>query len=78
MRGCASRKGPQICHLLFVDDCNLFGEATVKGVLGLKQILKEYKGSSGQCMNFENLIVYFSSNTTEVIRNQISNALGVQ
>lgn len=38
-----SRKGPQISHLLFTDDCVLFGEANEKGGSVLKEVLKEYE-----------------------------------
>ncbi|KAA3468500.1 reverse transcriptase [Gossypium australe] len=36
----ASRKSPEISHLLFADDCLMFGEATEKGARVLKDILK--------------------------------------
>ncbi|KAA3461662.1 reverse transcriptase [Gossypium australe] len=51
--------GLSISHLLFADDCILFGEATTRGVIALKNILKEYEDCSGQCINFDKSIVFF-------------------
>lgn len=54
----ASWSGPKISHLLFVDDCILFGEATCYDVEVLKSILKEYEVSSGQCVNYDKSKVF--------------------
>lgn len=59
----ASRSGPQVSHLLFADDCILFGEATERGAVSLKQILHEYKGCSGQKVNYSKSTIFFSANT---------------
>ncbi|KAA3470958.1 reverse transcriptase [Gossypium australe] len=60
----SSRRSPQITHLLFADDCVLFGEATKKGTKIFEKILKEYEVCSGQCINYRKSTVFFSSNTT--------------
>lgn len=60
----ASRLGPQISHLLFVDDCILFGEASIHGAHNLKDILQIYECCSGQYVNFDKSTVFFSSNTS--------------
>ncbi|KAA3468684.1 reverse transcriptase [Gossypium australe] len=49
----ASRSGPQISHLLFVDDCILFGEATERRAGQLKRVLSEYRTCSEQQVNFD-------------------------
>lgn len=51
----ASRSGQQISHLLFVDDCILFGEASSKGGYTLKTILSECESCSDQCVNFDKI-----------------------
>lgn len=43
----------------------------------LKQILKEHKETSGQCVNYDKSFVYFSSNVEEGERMRILDCLGV-
>ncbi|KAA3462518.1 reverse transcriptase [Gossypium australe] len=73
-----SKRGTTISHLLFVDDCILFGEATKEGTGKLKGILKEYEKCSGQCVNFNKSTIFYSSNTPEVNKREISSILGVR
>ncbi|KAA3485160.1 reverse transcriptase [Gossypium australe] len=68
----ASRKRPAIAHLLFADDCILFGEASKKEASLLKGILKEYEICSGQCVNFNKS----TSNTLEGNREEVLAILG--
>ncbi|KAA3476813.1 reverse transcriptase [Gossypium australe] len=74
----ASRGGPELMHLLFADDCILFGEATREGANLLKGILKEYERCSGQCVNFDKSIIFYSSNTTEEHRGAVAAVLGMR
>ncbi|KAH1045709.1 hypothetical protein J1N35_036493 [Gossypium stocksii] len=73
-----SRRSPQITHLLFANDCVLFGEATDRGVGIFEKILKEYEVCSRQCVNYGKSTIFFSSNTTDSARLAISNRLGVK
>lgn len=57
------------------DDCILFGEASRKGATAIKEILKEYKRCSGQCVNFAKSTVFFSKNTSEEERSSVAHLL---
>lgn len=85
----ASRRGPQISHLLFEDDCILFGEATERGAGFLKNILLDYGNCSSQRVNFDKSTVFFrvnfdkstvffSSNTREEEKRVVTRILGVR
>ncbi|KAA3466987.1 reverse transcriptase [Gossypium australe] len=73
-----SRRGPEISHLLFADDCMMFGEATEQRARNMKEILKEYESFSGQCVNFNKSTIFCSSNTSAVAKELVTDLLGVR
>lgn len=46
----ASRRGLEITHLLFADDCILFGDASLGVMSSLKRILKENEVNFRKCI----------------------------
>ncbi|KAA3460284.1 reverse transcriptase [Gossypium australe] len=66
-RARASRKGPAISHLLFADDCMMFGEATEKGARMFRAMCQFWK-----------ICNFYSTNTTEESKIAVGRLLGVR
>ena len=69
---------PSITHLLFADDSLLFCQAKQEEVKVIMDTLQLYAKASGQCINMEKSLIYFSSNTRTEQREWIKNNLGVK
>lgn len=66
-----------ISHLMFANDCILFGEAVDKEVVTLMEGLKEYEACSSQYINFEKSLSFFSSNYSNQKKDMISQTFRV-
>ncbi|KAA3474546.1 reverse transcriptase [Gossypium australe] len=74
----ASRRGSQIPHLLFADNCFLFGKVIGKGAYTLKGIFKKYERVSGQCVNFDKSTIFYSTNTLDDNKRTMAEILGMR
>lgn len=66
IHGCriARRAGaPIISHLFFADDSYLVFRAEVMEASTIKRCLKDYEDASGQMVNFQKSVIFFSPNT---------------
>ena len=62
---------------MFADDSIIFCRA-ISGEVGvINEVLQTYANASGQCINMEKSLVYFSSNTQEGKKAEIVSLLGV-
>ncbi|XP_042942879.1 uncharacterized protein LOC122277062 [Carya illinoinensis] len=57
------RGGIRVNHILFADDCMLFGRARLDEWLKIQRILSRYEKASGQFLNRDKTSIFFSSNT---------------
>ncbi|KAA3488137.1 reverse transcriptase [Gossypium australe] len=67
-----------INHLLFVDDCILFGDATHEGARTVSKVIREYELSAGQGVNYDKSLIYFSANVSDEVKEDITSLLGVR
>ena len=71
------RSGPKITHLFFADDCLLFCRATSSECEKIQNILTWYEAASGQQVNSDKTMAFFSHNTSEAIQGELQILLGV-
>ncbi|GLT69877.1 hypothetical protein SLA2020_419910 [Shorea laevis] len=71
------RGSPRLSHLFFADDSLLFGEASVQKATTLLEILKEYEVVFGQQINLDKSSIFFSSNTSPAVQQQVMQTLNV-
>jgi hypothetical protein len=73
----SSKRGPRLNHLFFADDSLLFCRADLSHWNRLSTLLKSYELASGQRLNASKTAIFFSRNTTEVIKEQILEVAGI-
>ncbi|KAF5452148.1 hypothetical protein F2P56_027178 [Juglans regia] len=66
-----ARGGTRVNHLLFADDCLLFGRAKEEEWVRYQKLLMIYERASGQFQNKDKIAVFFSSNTREEVKGRI-------
>ncbi|WOH00018.1 hypothetical protein DCAR_0519374 [Daucus carota subsp. sativus] len=76
--GCrVANSAPLVTHLLFADDSFLFFKATTAEANEVKGILNSYETYSGQAVNFQKSVIFFSSNVRRDKQTEIKQPLGV-
>ncbi|KAE8804217.1 hypothetical protein D1007_19788 [Hordeum vulgare] len=67
----ASYRSSWINHLLFVDDSLIFMQASVSNGHRLNEILRIYEECSGQTVDKDKSSIYFSPNTSDIVRQRV-------
>ncbi|KAL8112082.1 hypothetical protein AgCh_019689 [Apium graveolens] len=79
LHGCKVARGaPSNSHLLFADDCYFLFRANVGEADVMRRILDRYEYNSGQMVNYNKSVVIFSPNTSEHVRYDVCQELGVR
>jgi hypothetical protein len=68
---------PWLSHLLFADDCLVFIQASSNGAQRLQNILEAYRVGSGQLVNRAKSAVFFSTNCTDVMKQEVHDFSGI-
>ncbi|CAN1844985.1 Transposon TX1 uncharacterized 149 kDa protein [Linum perenne] len=70
-------RAPKVNHLLFADDSFFFVKAEIAEARKLKTILATYAAASGQLINYQKSGIMFSSNADTLLRQGLSNIMGI-
>ncbi|XP_030936185.1 uncharacterized protein LOC115961328 [Quercus lobata] len=69
---------PRISHLLFADDCIIFGKVSVDEGNRVLKVLVDHEKESGKKLNKEKTSLFFSRNTSREIQEEIKEIFGAQ
>ena len=72
-----ARSAPTVSHLFFADDCFIFFKATHNEARIMKSLLAIYGAASGQQVNYNKSVVFFSANMDEISIHQVCGILEV-
>ena len=74
----SSNGGVHLSHLLFVDDSLIICQATMEECHRLLAILEQYEATSGQAINRQKMLVFFSRTTRADVKHNIRNLMGAR
>ena len=72
------RGGSRLSHSFFADDSLIFCKATLKECDELQRLLAVYEKSSSQNLNRAKTSLFFRSNTSREVQDEIKNRFGAQ
>ncbi|XP_042964646.1 uncharacterized protein LOC122298864 [Carya illinoinensis] len=73
-----ARGGIRVTHLLFADDCIIFGKASWKEWKKIRSILDLYEEASRQSLNKEKTTIFFSRRAQETVKEGIMKNMGAR
>lgn len=73
-----ARSAPSVSHMFFADDCYIFFKASVESANRVLEMLKIFENASGQQINAEKSMVFFSRNTSYYLKQELSQHLNIR
>ncbi|XP_042954544.1 uncharacterized protein LOC122290947 [Carya illinoinensis] len=73
-----ARGGTRVSHLLFTDDCIIFGKASWSEWRKIMSILELYEKASGKSLNKQKTTIFFSSNVKKNVKESVLKELGAR